>query len=57
LLITPTGVGDLITYHRSLAEYDHMFATILSIVVFASVSITSLQHIEQRIFRPEMRAI
>jgi NitT/TauT family transport system permease protein len=57
LLITPTGVGDLITYHRSLAEYDHMFATILSIVIFASVSITSLQQIEQRIFRPEMRAV
>jgi NitT/TauT family transport system permease protein len=57
LLITPTGVGDLITYHRSLAEYDHMFATILSIVMFASVSITLLQQIEQRIFRPEMRAV
>jgi NitT/TauT family transport system permease protein len=57
LLITPTGVGDLITYHRALAEYDHMFATILSIVIFASVSITLLQQIEQRLFRPEMRVV
>jgi len=56
LLITPTGVGDLITYHRSLAEYDRMFAAILSIIVLASVSITLLQHAERRMFRPEMRA-
>jgi NitT/TauT family transport system permease protein len=56
LLITPTGVGDLITYHRSLAEYDHMFAAILSIIVFASVTITLLQHVEHRIFRGDRRA-
>jgi hypothetical protein len=34
-----------------------MFAAILSIVVFASVSITLLQSVERRIFRPEMRAV
>jgi len=56
LLITPTGVGDLITYYRSLAEYDHMFAAILSIIVFASVTITLLQHVEHRIFRGDRRA-
>lgn len=55
LLITPTGVGDLITYYRSVAGYDHMFAAILSIIVFASVSVTLLQQLEQRFFRPEMR--
>lgn len=55
LLITPTGVGDLITYNRALARYDHMFAAILSIVLFASVSLTLLQQLEQRMFRPEMR--
>lgn len=55
LLITPTGIGDLITYNRALARYDHMFAAILSIVVFASVSLTLLQQLEHRIFRPEMR--
>ena len=57
LLITPTGVGDLITYYRSLAQYPRMFAAILSIVILASVSITLLQGVEQRIFRPEMRAV
>jgi ABC-type nitrate/sulfonate/bicarbonate transport system permease component len=55
LIITPTGVGDLITYYRSVADYPRMFASILSIIVVASVSITLLQHLEQRLFRPEMR--
>jgi NitT/TauT family transport system permease protein len=57
LLITPTGVGDLITYYRALARYDHMFAAILSIIVFASVSLTLLQRLEQRMFRPELRPV
>jgi ABC-type nitrate/sulfonate/bicarbonate transport system permease component len=56
LIITPTGVGDLITFYRSVADYPRMFATILSIIVVASVSVTLLQRLEQRLFRPEMRA-
>lgn len=56
LLITPTGVGDLITYHRSQAEYAHMYAAILSIILVASVTITLLARMEQRLFRPELRA-
>jgi ABC-type nitrate/sulfonate/bicarbonate transport system permease component len=56
LLITPTGVGDLITFYRSQAEYDHMYAAILSIILFASVSITLLQRMELRLFRPELRS-
>jgi ABC-type nitrate/sulfonate/bicarbonate transport system permease component len=55
LIITPTGVGDLITFYRSVADYPRMFATILSIIVVASVSVTLLQRLEQRLFRPEMR--
>ncbi|HEX7196636.1 MAG TPA: ABC transporter permease [Candidatus Limnocylindria bacterium] len=55
LLITPTGVGDLITFYRSQAEYDHMYAAILSIIVVASVTITLLARLEQRVFRPELR--
>lgn len=55
LLITPTGVGDLITYYSALAMYPHMFASILSIVIFASLGITLLQALEVRLFRPEMR--
>ena len=56
LLITPTGVGDLITYYRSQAEYASMYAAILSIIVVASVTITLLQRLELRLFRPELRA-
>ena len=55
LLITPTGIGDLITFYRAGADYDYMFASIFSIVLFASVSLTLLQHLEHRIFRPELR--
>ena len=32
LLITPTGVGDLITYHGSVADYPKMCAAIASVV-------------------------
>ena len=56
LIITPTGVGDLITFYRSGADYPQMFAVILSIIVVASVSVTLLQRVEQRLFRPELRA-
>jgi ABC-type nitrate/sulfonate/bicarbonate transport system permease component len=55
LLITPTGVGDLITFYRARADYAYMFAAIFSIVVFASVSLTMLQRLEQSLFRPELR--
>jgi NitT/TauT family transport system permease protein len=55
LLITPTGVGDLITFYRASADYAYMFASIFSIVLFASVSLTLLQRLEHRIFRPELR--
>ncbi len=57
LIITPTGVGDLITFNRSVADYPRMFASILSIIIVASVSVTLLQRLEQRLFRPEMRAV
>lgn len=55
LIITPTGVGDLITFYRSTADYAYMFASILSIILLASVSVSLLQNLEKRIFRPEMR--
>jgi ABC-type nitrate/sulfonate/bicarbonate transport system permease component len=56
LIITPTGVGDLITFYRSSADYPAMFAVILSIILVASISVTLLQHLERRLFRPELRA-
>jgi ABC-type nitrate/sulfonate/bicarbonate transport system permease component len=55
LLITPTGVGDLITYSRSIAAYPEMFASVFSIIVFASIAVTLLQRLETRYFRPEQR--
>jgi NitT/TauT family transport system permease protein len=57
LIITPTGIGDLITYNRSVADYPRMFASILSIIVVASVTVTLLQRLELRLFRPELRPV
>ncbi len=56
LLITPTGIGDLITYHRSTASYPEMYAVIASIVVFSALTLAMLQKAEIRLFRPEKRA-
>jgi NitT/TauT family transport system permease protein len=53
LMITPTGIGDLITYSRSVADYPSMFAAVFSIIVFASVAVTLLQKVETRYFRPD----
>lgn len=55
LLITPTGIGDLITYHRAVAEYAEMYATIASIIIFSAVTLSGLQRLETRVFRPEKR--
>ena len=57
LLITPTGVGDLITYSRSIAAYPEMFASVFSIIIFATVAVTLLQRLETRIFRPDQRPV
>jgi NitT/TauT family transport system permease protein len=50
LLITPTGVGDLITYNSSVADYPKMFATIASIVAVAAISLHLLERLERRWF-------
>jgi ABC-type nitrate/sulfonate/bicarbonate transport system permease component len=55
LLITPTGVGDLITYHASVADYPEMFAAIASIVGLGALTIHGLERVERRIFPPEAR--
>ncbi len=57
LLITPTGVGDIITYSRSIADYPSMFAAVFSIIIFASVAVSLLQMVEMRVFRPEQRPL
>jgi ABC-type nitrate/sulfonate/bicarbonate transport system permease component len=56
LLITPTGIGDLITYYRALALYSKMFASIVAIVVFAAVVVSALQWLEALLFRRERPA-
>lgn len=56
LLITPSGVGDLITFHRSVANFAHMYATIASIVLFAVIAVGALQWVETLLFRPEKRS-
>jgi NitT/TauT family transport system permease protein len=55
LLITPTGVGDLITYHGSVADYAEMYAAIASIVALAALALHGLERLERRLFPPEMR--
>ena len=55
LLITPTGIGDLITYHRAVANYAHMYAAIASIIVFSALTLTILQWVEENWIRPEKK--
>jgi NitT/TauT family transport system permease protein len=50
LLITPTGIGDLITYNSSVADYPKMFAAIASIVAVAAISLYLLERLERRLF-------
>jgi len=55
LLITPTGIGDLISYHSSVAGYAEMFAAIASIVFLAALTIHALERLERKLFPPEIR--
>ena len=57
LLITPTGIGDLITYHSSVADYPKMFAAVASIVAIAAVTLHALERLEHRLFPPEIRGV
>ena len=57
LLITPTGIGDLITYNSSVADYPKMFAAIASIVLFAALTIAALERFERKLFPPEIRGL
>jgi NitT/TauT family transport system permease protein len=56
LLITPTGIGDIITYNQSIAEYSKMYAAIFSIIVFAVLFVELVERAEVILFRPEKRA-
>jgi ABC-type nitrate/sulfonate/bicarbonate transport system permease component len=56
LLITPTGIGDIITYNQSVAEYEKMYAAIFAIIALSVLFISGLEIIETTLFRPEKRA-
>ena len=55
LLITPTGIGDLITYNSSVADYPKMFAAIASMIAVAAITIYGLERLEHKLFPPEIR--
>jgi ABC-type nitrate/sulfonate/bicarbonate transport system permease component len=56
LLITPTGIGDIITYNQSIADYEKMYAAIFAIIVFSVLFIDVIERVETALFRPEKRA-
>jgi len=51
LKITPTGVGDIITFSRSIADYPSMYAAIFSIIVLAVLFLNLLEKIEKTLFK------
>lgn len=51
LKITPTGVGDIITFSRSIADYPSMYAAIFSIIVLAVLFLNLLERIEKLLFK------
>ncbi len=51
LKITPTGVGDIITYSRSIADYPSMYAAIMSIILLAVIFLNVLERIEYFLFK------
>ena len=55
LLITPTGVGDLISYNRSIADYEYMYAAVFTVVLFSAILVGFLETVEIRYFRPEKK--
>jgi len=51
LKITPTGVGDIITYSRSIADYPSMYAAIFSIILLAVLFLNLVEKIEKHLFQ------
>ena len=51
LKITPTGVGDIITYSRSIADYPSMYAAIFSIILLAVLFLNLLEKLENYLFK------
>ncbi len=51
LKITPTGVGDIISYSRSIADYPSMYAAIASIIILAVLFLNLLERLEGFLFK------
>jgi NitT/TauT family transport system permease protein len=56
LLISPTGIGDLISFHQSTADYPKMFAAIAAVIALSVAFIEALERCETAFFRPERKA-
>lgn len=55
LKITPTGVGDIISYSRSIADYPSMYAAIFSIILLAVIFLNLLEKLENTLFEGNNR--
>lgn len=55
LKITPTGVGDIITHSRSIADYPSMYAAIFSIILLAVLFLNLLEKLEDVLFEGNNR--
>ena len=55
LKITPTGVGDIISYSRSIADYPSMYAAIFSIILLAVLFLNLLEKLENYLFEGNNR--
>ena len=55
LKITPTGVGDIISYSRSIADYPSMYAAIFSIILLAVLFLNLLEKLENVLFEGNNR--
>jgi ABC-type nitrate/sulfonate/bicarbonate transport system permease component len=55
LLVTPTGVGDIITYNQSVADYPKMYAAIAAVILVSVLFIELLGWVEHSFLRPERR--
>jgi len=57
LKITPTGVGDIITYSRSIADYPSMYDAIASIIIVAVLFLNVLERIENHLLRGSRKSL
>jgi NitT/TauT family transport system permease protein len=55
LKITPTGVGDIITFSRSIADYPSMYAAIFSIILLAVLFLNLIEKLETVLFKGNQR--